>query len=273
MMKGILTGLQKVHEKNYIHRDIKPENIQLAPVGMSNEGELKIVDFGFGAVQRMGIKNTHEEKIGTALYMAPEQISSQRYSKKIDIYASGIILYTMLVGYHPLYINGGMLSDNTQSLKHKVAAIDPAKWHYPSYISKLAKNLIVKLCKISQIERYDAKRALHHPWITRRLDDDVPLTASEEIQHFNLEGILQKSIKLVHVLSILKNGNKPIKIDQAYLSRLKDPFNSSVVSSSFHSPKSKKNSNDPDKSLFPHNSFKKRLEQSTIKKKKAVLTA
>jgi len=66
----------------------------------------------------------------------------------------------MLVGYHPLYISGGVMSDNTQTLKHKVAAIEPDKWFYPEYVSPLAKNLIIKLCRISQIERYDAKRAL-----------------------------------------------------------------------------------------------------------------
>ena len=40
-----------------------------------------------------GMKQAHEDKIGTILYMAPEQISSKIYSKKIDIYAVGIIIY------------------------------------------------------------------------------------------------------------------------------------------------------------------------------------
>jgi serine/threonine protein kinase len=61
----------------------------------------------------MGIKNSHEEKVGTALYMAPEQISCQKYGKKVDIYAAGITLYIMLVGFHPLYVEGGIMSDNT----------------------------------------------------------------------------------------------------------------------------------------------------------------
>lgn len=60
---------------------------------MNPSKHLKIIDFGFSAKQRMGIKSSHEEKIGTALYMAPEQISSQKYGKKIDIYAAGITLY------------------------------------------------------------------------------------------------------------------------------------------------------------------------------------
>ena len=112
-MKGFLNGLNNIHEMNYIHRDIKPENIQLAPKGMENETELKIIDFGFSAKQRVGVKLTHEEKIGTVLFMAPEQISSQSYSKKIDIYSAGISMYFMLVGFHPLYITGGMLPDNS----------------------------------------------------------------------------------------------------------------------------------------------------------------
>lgn len=82
----------------------------------------------------------------------------------------------MLVGYHPLYITGGILSDNSNSLKQKVATIEPMEWHYPSYITPLAKNMICKLCSISQVERYDTKRALLHPWITRRFTDPIPMT-------------------------------------------------------------------------------------------------
>lgn len=72
IMKGFLNGLFHIHQLNYIHRDIKPENIQLAPKGMDNEFHLKVIDFGFSAKQRMGIQNQHEDKVGTALYMAPE---------------------------------------------------------------------------------------------------------------------------------------------------------------------------------------------------------
>lgn len=88
----------------------------------------------------------------------------------------------MLVGYHPLYVQGMMMTDNSQSLKLKVASIEPEKWHYPEFLSDQAKNLIIRLCHISQIERYDAKRAIIHPWITRNKEDKVPLTQSEEIQ-------------------------------------------------------------------------------------------
>lgn len=74
---------------------------------------------------------SHEEKIGTILYMAPEQIQSKSYSKKIDIYSAGIILYWMLVGYHPLYITQSEYPDDVRTLKMKVAAIGPNQWFYP----------------------------------------------------------------------------------------------------------------------------------------------
>ena len=77
----------------------------------------------------------------------------------------------MLVGYHPLYMNGPMFRDTMQSLKLKVAAIEPELWFFPNYVSPLAKDFICRLCRISQMERYDAKRALQHPWITRKFKD------------------------------------------------------------------------------------------------------
>lgn len=66
----------------------------------------------------------------------------------------------MLVGFHPLYITNCEYPDDVRTLKMKVAAIGPDKWFYPAYVSSLAKDLISKLCQISQTQRYDAKRAL-----------------------------------------------------------------------------------------------------------------
>lgn len=74
VMKGLLTGLCNVHEKGYIHRDIKPENVMLAPKDDDVEQNVKIVDFGLSMKQKLSNQKIHEEKIGTILYMAPEQI-------------------------------------------------------------------------------------------------------------------------------------------------------------------------------------------------------
>ena len=65
------------------------------------------------------------------------------------MYAAGIVLYYLLVGYHPLYITGSIMADNVHTLKQKVVVIEPEKWHYPRYVTPLAKDLISKLCRIS----------------------------------------------------------------------------------------------------------------------------
>ena len=86
----------------------------------------------------------------------------------------------------------------------KVAAIRPQDWIYPNYVSTLAKDLIFKLCQISQTERYDAKRALLHPWLTRRFNDKIPLTAKEEGMRDELEQALHCNLRSMLFLAIIK---------------------------------------------------------------------
>ena len=95
----------------------------------------------------------------------------EAYTKKIDVYAAGIILYQMLVGYHPLYISKPPFDDSFATLRMKIGGIEPELWHYPAYVTDHARDLICRMCRISQIERYDVRKALGHPWITRRFDD------------------------------------------------------------------------------------------------------
>jgi serine/threonine protein kinase len=115
-MRDILSGLCKIHERNFIHRDLKPENIL---INVINEDErmsmgeqfkpryiAKIADFGLSAEIKYGIfsgKNHIDDRMGTLLYMAPEQAQGKVYGKRVDIWALGIIMYTMLTGHHPFF--------------------------------------------------------------------------------------------------------------------------------------------------------------------------
>ena len=124
------------------------------------------------------------------------------------MYSVGLTLYNMFLGYHPLYITGGILSDNSHTLKQKVAAIETELWHYPDYVSPMAKDLICKLCRINQIERYDAKRALQHPFITRNYNEKIPMTKTEEMQMFNIETGFQKVIRAMYYLAVVNPKNR-----------------------------------------------------------------
>lgn len=103
--KDICMGLTQIHKMNYIHRDLKPENI-LLHFGEADEITAKIADFGLTTEVNSNVF-TGQDKInqitGTILYMAPEQATGQRYGKRVDMWAIGIITFQMLTGRHPFY--------------------------------------------------------------------------------------------------------------------------------------------------------------------------
>jgi len=96
ILQQMLDGVGHAHSKNFIHRDIKPSNIII-----NKEGVVKIMDFGISkALFDKGITKTGT-KIGTLLYMSPEQIRAEDPTKQSDIYSIGITLYEMLSGKTP----------------------------------------------------------------------------------------------------------------------------------------------------------------------------
>ena len=85
----------------HIHRDIKPENILLAPCNDSDvsldQDELKIVDFGFAAQYSLeSVEHMHNERIGTILFMAPEQIDKRTYGRVRDFSSINLIGFRKL---------------------------------------------------------------------------------------------------------------------------------------------------------------------------------
>lgn len=101
----LLETLDSVHFAGLIHRDIKPSNlvIDLRP---SASVQLHLLDFGVGKILRTAdadwaVLTCQGELLGTPLYMAPEQILTLPVDERADIYATGALLYEMLVGHAP----------------------------------------------------------------------------------------------------------------------------------------------------------------------------
>lgn len=106
VMKSLLEGVLYIHELSIIHRDLKPENILLKNSELDCT-DVKIVDFGLSAVFHLDRSKNDNIKAGTLAYMAPEQAIKQSYSKKVDLWACGIVMYQLLCkGKHPWYIKG-----------------------------------------------------------------------------------------------------------------------------------------------------------------------
>ncbi|NGP75099.1 protein kinase [Balneolaceae bacterium YR4-1] len=89
-------GLSKTHSKDIVHRDIKPGNIMF-----SEDGEVKIVDFGLAKLEGRTLLTTEGTTLGTVSYMSPEQSTGKDVNQKTDIWSLGVILYEMLTGERP----------------------------------------------------------------------------------------------------------------------------------------------------------------------------
>ncbi|HLU67020.1 MAG TPA: serine/threonine-protein kinase [Kofleriaceae bacterium] len=99
--RQILAGLTHAHGHGIIHRDIKPENILLSSVEGHGE-QVRILDFGLAKLRNESTVTTGLA-IGTPGYMSPEQTIGEPVDERADVYATGIILYELLVGRKPFH--------------------------------------------------------------------------------------------------------------------------------------------------------------------------
>lgn len=179
VMLGILKGVCYLHEKNIVHRDLKPENILFKEKG--NLDSVKIADFGLSTqIDSDNYYNCLSSNAGTVIFMAPEQGQNRYYSKPVDMWSIGMILYMMITGTHPFYREGD--KSETYFDRLNSASID-----FPESFPPLAANLCIHLTKVLPLERYSAKQALDHPFITRINEGEIPLTAMERMRMFNDE--------------------------------------------------------------------------------------
>ncbi|CDO74116.1 hypothetical protein BN946_scf185043.g166 [Trametes cinnabarina] len=182
----VAQGIRYLHEeRGVVHRDIKPENllferIPIVPsknpppkqfdedkedegefipgVGGGGIGKVKIADFGLSKVVWDEQTMT---PCGTVGYTAPEIVKDERYSKSVDMWAMGCVLYTLLCGFPPFY------DESINVLTEKVARgyytfLSP--WW--DTISDSAKDLITHLLCVDPAQRYTIDEFLAHPWVT-----------------------------------------------------------------------------------------------------------
>ncbi|NUP12166.1 MAG: serine/threonine protein kinase [Polyangiaceae bacterium] len=101
IVRQICSALAAAHQLGIVHRDMKPENVFL--VGDLQHPTAKVIDFGISKVaESQGQSLTKTGMImGTPAYMAPEQAKGERVDHRVDIYATGAILYELVTGKRP----------------------------------------------------------------------------------------------------------------------------------------------------------------------------
>ncbi|XP_076389408.1 calcium/calmodulin-dependent protein kinase II isoform X36 [Megachile rotundata] len=159
-IQQILESVHHCHHNGVVHRDLKPENLLLA--SKAKGAAVKLADFGL-AIEVQGEQQAWFGFAGTPGYLSPEVLKKEPYGKPVDIWACGVILYILLVGYPPFW-------DEDQ---HRLyAQIKAGSYDYPSpewdTVTPEAKNLINQMLTVNPSKRITASEALKHPWICQR---------------------------------------------------------------------------------------------------------
>ncbi len=110
----IAKGLAKAHEQNIVHRDIKPANIMT-----TDDGLVKIVDFGVAKLAGTTRVTRDGTTVGTAAYMSPEQARGEEVDHRTDIWSLGAVLYEMITGNPPFK------GENEQSIIFSILNREP----------------------------------------------------------------------------------------------------------------------------------------------------
>jgi 5'-AMP-activated protein kinase catalytic alpha subunit len=150
----IISGIEYLHKIKYVHRDIKPENLLIN----QETKELKIIDFGFSNICTNPNKNLLESACGSPYYAAPEMLSGQKYvAPPVDIWSSGIVLYTMICGYLPF-------EDEDNNLLYE--KIRKGKFVIPKHVSEQARDLLNNILVTDPQKRFTINQIKNHPWFS-----------------------------------------------------------------------------------------------------------
>uniref|UniRef100_S4RWQ0 phosphorylase kinase n=3 Tax=Petromyzon marinus TaxID=7757 RepID=S4RWQ0_PETMA len=171
IMRSIFEVVHFLHAKNIVHRDLKPENILL-----DDNMNIRLSDFGFSMQLRPGERL--RELCGTPGYLSPELLkcsmdeSHPGYGKEVDLWACGVIMYTLLAGSPPFWHRKQMTM--LRLIMDGKYDFSTPEWEDRS---DTVKDLISRLLVVEPEKRFTAEQALAHPFFQQY---DV-----EEVRHFS----------------------------------------------------------------------------------------
>ncbi|XP_055339577.1 phosphorylase b kinase gamma catalytic chain, skeletal muscle/heart isoform-like [Paramacrobiotus metropolitanus] len=214
IMQQLLGAVRFIHDRNVVHRDLKPENIL-----MDDELNVKVTDFGFAAMltdEQQGLTDL----CGTPGYLAPEVLRANMYEKQapygkpVDLWACGVIMYTLLAGYPPFWHRKQMVM-----LRHIMEgqySFASPEW---ADVGDVPKDLIRRLLTVDPHQRITAAAALQHDFFQIKTHLDVHVAARLR---------LKRSLLLVRAVTRLRR----LRITPQPISRVqvqRDPYKIRVV--------------------------------------------
>ncbi|KAH8815205.1 kinase-like domain-containing protein [Xylogone sp. PMI_703] len=158
-------GVKYLHDRGIVHRDIKPENILLTDKNL----HVKLADFGLAKI--IGEESFTTTLCGTPSYVAPEILEDtrhRRYTRAVDIWSLGVVLYICLCGFPP-FSDELYSRENPYTLTQQ---IKQGRFDYPSpywdSVGDPALDLIDHMLTVDVNKRYTIDDCLEHPWTTQK---------------------------------------------------------------------------------------------------------
>lgn len=201
IFRQVAFAIKYLHNKGIVHRDIKPENLLFEPSpfverspeeqikarrvsdddnkvdegkfsienGAGGIGTIKLADFGLSTLLQTS-QELAKTPCGTVGYTSPEQHMNVGYDKKVDMWALGCVLYTMVVGFPPFYSNNQNPNDITEKvMKGNYQFLKP--WF--DEVSEGCKNLISNLLTVDPVKRYSIEQVLQDPWFNQGYETTI----------------------------------------------------------------------------------------------------
>ncbi len=175
LIKQVLYALNYMHLKKIAHRDIKLENILVTSA--VEPLEVKLTDFGFASV--LDENHMFKDSLGSPNYMAPELVKKEPYDEKVDVWATGCVLYSMLSG------TMAFDADNKVNLNNFICLKTPdIKSGTFKKVSKSCKEFLLLMLQRDKNKRPSVEELLQHKWIKE--DTKISAQTKKEIQEYTM---------------------------------------------------------------------------------------
>mmetsp|Transcript_5337 Transcript_5337/g.13642 ORF Transcript_5337/g.13642 Transcript_5337/m.13642 type:complete len:402 (-) Transcript_5337:84-1289(-) len=205
VIKQVMMGIAHMHSLGACHRDLKPENLLMLSGDKKDDGymKVKIADFGLSSLRP--VQDASMSTVcGTPDYLAPEVImiaaegprSRRRYDAKVDVWAVGVISYTMICGYPPFWSEN--MAEMLHLIKHGEYTFDGPSW---ATVTQETKDFVSFLLTTDPKKRPTSEECLKHPFLTSSQLSSSALDNQGHLKQYVESRRTGKIFRLVRVIT------------------------------------------------------------------------